>query len=92
MLVTFVLVGNFDDELKQAVTTAMNAGTPRPTMRLISARSMFPDAYHALVRYGRAILPISHRDLSTANRPVGKLRNVGIALPLAEDGPELGRW
>lgn len=92
VLLTFVLVGNFDDELNRAVSSAMNGGAPRPTMRLISARSSFPDAYHALVRYGRASLPISHRILSTANRPIGKLRNVGVVTPLAEDGPELGRW
>lgn len=92
VLLTFVLIGNFDDELKRAVSSAMNGGRPLPTMRLFSARSSFPDAYHALVRYGRTSFPISHRDLSTASRPAGKLRNVGIALRLAEDGPELGRW
>lgn len=90
VLITFVLGATFDDELDRAVTAAIDSATPRATTTLISARQLFPDAYLSLVRTGRMVLPIADRMLAAQGTPRA-LRNLSVVLPLAEDGPELGR-
>ncbi len=91
VLLTFVVAGTSDGELRDIVIAAQSTATrPRTTTRLISARRSFPDAHRALVESGRADLAIEARALSLSGTS-GKLRNIGLVLPRVDDGPELGR-
>src|SRR5207302_2366397 len=90
MVITFTLSGYYDPDLKNAVMTA--AGAPRPfaTTSLISARRLLPDAYYSLVQDGKLVWNVSASILSQSGSP-HELRNLSIFLPMAADGPELGR-
>jgi hypothetical protein len=91
VLLTFVVAGTSDSELRDVVIAAQSTATrPRTTTRLISARRSFPDAHRALVEGGRADFGIEARSLSLSGTP-GKLRNIGLVLPRVDDGLELGR-
>jgi hypothetical protein len=89
-LLTFVISGYHDQEFKNVVESRIANRPASPTVRVLSARRMFPDAYYSLVRYGRMKLPVLPRHLSLSGR-ARDLRNVAVLLPLTQDGPELGR-
>jgi peptidoglycan hydrolase-like protein with peptidoglycan-binding domain len=90
VLITFVMSGYYDAKLNDAVTAAALSARPLATTSFISARSLLPDAYYSLVHYGRLDWDVSEGMLSLAGSP-NELRNVAVALPLVQNGPELGR-
>jgi Tc toxin complex TcA C-terminal TcB-binding domain/PKD domain/Putative peptidoglycan binding domain len=90
VLITFVLSGYYDADLKNAVTLAAASSRPFATTSYLSARRVLPDAYYSLVHYGRLDWEVSDRMLSLAGTP-NELRNLAVVLALTPDGPEMGR-
>jgi hypothetical protein len=90
MLITFTLSGYHDPDLRAATDAAIDNARPAGITRALSVRSLLPDSYYSLVQYGRADWPVNARMLTIAGAPEA-LRNVAVLLPLALDGPELGR-
>jgi hypothetical protein len=90
VLVTFVLSGYYDAELKDAVMAVASSSRPLATTSFISARQVLPDAYYSLIHYGKLDWDISDRMLSLSGTP-NQLRNLAVMLPLLPNGPEHGR-
>jgi hypothetical protein len=88
VLLTFVLSGYFDPDLKNVLAGIAPVRTA--TTAYISARRALPDAFHSFARYGRADWNVSSDLISIAGEP-RELRNVSVVIPLAAGGPELGR-
>jgi peptidoglycan hydrolase-like protein with peptidoglycan-binding domain len=90
VLITFVLSGYYDNELKAAVTAASSSPRQLATTSFISARNTLPDAYYSLIHDGRLDWKVSDRMLSLTGTP-HELRNLAVVLPLVQGAVELGR-
>lgn len=88
VVITFTLSGFFDSSLRDAVTQA----PPRTlaTTKFISAQTTLPDAFYSLVQTGEVDWDVSGDALVLAGTP-GALRNIGVLLPLIQNGLELAR-
>jgi PKD repeat protein len=90
VLITFVLSGYYDSELKRTVAAAVSSARPLATTGVISARQSLPDAYYSLVHEGRLNWDVTAGMVTLSGSPQA-LRNLAVMLPLAPNGPELGR-
>jgi hypothetical protein len=88
VIVTFTLSGYYDRQFQSVVGGAEPRNLARTSF--VSARRTLPDAYYSLVHDGVLNWDISERMLSLTGTP-NELRNLAVLLPLAANGPELGR-
>ena len=77
MIIIFNVSGYHDPELRAAVTAAKPQTTTLTS--LLSAQSVFPDAFYDFTRTGRMVWKVP-RETLTLNGDVGRLRNIGFSL------------
>lgn len=89
LLITLTLSGYHDPELRKAVDRAPRLTTA--TTGLISARTLFPDAFYGFSRSGRMAWKVTGNFL-TLTDTLGALRNISVGLvPAPGGGSYFGR-